>query len=88
MSVPQHSHLATQPSDFDVPVGVPQATSDVSADRCEQALRLWLRWNDAYERLTGDMFEAAHDQSRVEALAEEVDRLRQQAIAAARNALP
>ena len=88
MSVPQHSHLPSQPSSFDpVPLGLPSVTSESSADRLEQALRLWLRWNDAYEHLTAEMFKVAHDQPRVEALAEEIDRRRQRAIAASRVAL-
>jgi len=53
----------------------------------EEALRLWLRWNDAYERLTTEMFQVAHDRSRVEAVAEEVDNLRQRALATTRAAL-
>lgn len=53
----------------------------------EAALRLWLDWNEAYERLTARMFQAAGDFARMEALADEIDQFRQQAVAASRELL-
>lgn len=53
----------------------------------EHAIGLWLRWNDAYERLTAQMFDARQDQARLESLLDSLDRLRQEAIAASRKLL-
>jgi len=51
----------------------------------QDAIRSWLAWNAAYEELTARMFQVAHDPARVEALAEEVDRMRRRAVAASRT---
>lgn len=79
------------------PISVPPSSesrgtsSDISpaqtAARMQTALRLWLDWNEAYERLTARMFQAAGDFARMEALADEIDQLRQQAVAASRELL-
>ena len=53
----------------------------------EHAIGLWLRWNDAYERLTARMFDARQDQAQLESLLDSLDRLRQEAIAASRKLL-
>lgn len=57
------------------------------ADRMRDALRHWLDWNQAYEQLTARMFQASADPERLEALAEQVDRLRRRAVAASRQAV-
>ena len=51
-----------------------------SRRRCEQALVLWLRWNDAYERMTSQMFEHRENPERVEELLGQVDELRRQGV--------
>ncbi len=53
----------------------------------EEALRLWLNWNDAYEKLTSHMFEVGEDQEQLEALMDHVDRIRQQAVDLSRKML-
>jgi len=58
-----------------------------TAYQMEAALRLWLEWNEAYEDLTAQMFQAASDFARMEALADHLDQLRQQAVAASRELL-
>ena len=56
-----------------------------AVERMQDAIRSWLAWNAAYEELTARMFQAAHDPARIEALAEEVDRMRRRAVAASRT---
>jgi len=53
----------------------------------EQTLVLWLRWNDANERITTEMFEQRNDQDGIEALLSQVDELREQAVVASRALL-
>ena len=48
---------------------------------------MWLHWNEAYDQLTARMFQVAHDQRKVEDLADHVDRLRARAVAATRRLL-
>lgn len=50
----------------------------------QEALRLWLQWNDGYEQLTTRMYDARHAPEELETLAEQLERLRQKAIAASR----
>lgn len=49
--------------------------------RCREALVLWLRWNEAYEHATAHMFQSGADRERVDALLDEMDRLRYSAVA-------
>jgi small-conductance mechanosensitive channel len=51
------------------------------AEEWRQAVLLWMRWNDAYERVTEAMFQAGSDQQRVQDLADQLDKLRATAIA-------
>jgi hypothetical protein len=44
-----------------------------------EALLLWLRWNEAYERVTERMFETGDDPAAVEALMDQMDSLREDA---------
>ena len=53
----------------------------------EQVLVLWLRWNDAHERITTELFERRADQLGVEELLSQVDELREQAVKASRTLL-
>lgn len=54
---------------------------------CAEALHLWLRWNSAYEHVTEEMFHAGQDQRKMEALMDEMDQLRRQAIDLSRSVL-
>lgn len=63
-----------------VPSKSSQADASDSRRRCEQALVLWLRWNDAYERVTSEMFEQRDNPERVDQLLGQVDELRRQAV--------
>ena len=58
-----------------------------TACQMQAALRLWLEWNEAYEDLTAQMFQAGGDFAQMEALADQLDQLRQQAVAASRELL-
>jgi hypothetical protein len=44
------------------------------------ALVLWLRWNEAYERVTANMFCSGDDRRQLEALMDQMDQLRRRAI--------
>jgi hypothetical protein len=51
-----------------------------------KAVRLWLRWNDAYEKVSACLYAAGPDPRRVEELSDELDQLRRQAIRLSRQA--
>jgi len=53
----------------------------------QEALQRWLQWNEAYEELTARMFQAKDDLERLEALADQLDGVRQEAVAASRALL-
>lgn len=53
----------------------------------QDALRRWLQWNDAYEQLTAQIFEADGDSMRLEALADQLDQFRLDAVIASRALL-
>lgn len=55
------------------------AASDEQA-AWQEAVMLWLSWNSTYEKLTAKMFRAGTDQQKLEALMDEMDLLRKQAI--------
>jgi hypothetical protein len=67
------------------PVSRSAAREASPESRAREVLQLWLTWDDADSHLTTQMFLARHDQRRLEALADEVDRLRHQAVAATRK---
>ena len=52
-----------------------------------QAVALWLRWNETYEQVTMQAFQARHDQRKLEAIMDEMDSIRRQAIAVSEKAL-
>jgi hypothetical protein len=66
-------------------VTAPQATA-LDA-RYRETLRLWLRWNEAYEQVTHAMCRPGETQERLEQLMDEMDQLRQAAIAQSLNLL-
>lgn len=55
--------------------------------RVQEVLRMWLRWNDASQRLTERMFAARGDTENLRQMVDEVDRLRQEAVVASRQIL-
>ncbi len=55
--------------------------------RWREALVLWLRWNQVYERVTEQMFAIGDDPARLQALMDEADGLRRQAIALSQELL-
>ena len=53
----------------------------------ENALSMWLRWNEAHDQITSRMFDSREDPEGIEELLRQVDELRFRAIAAARALL-
>jgi hypothetical protein len=53
----------------------------------ENALTLWLRWNDAHDRVSSEMFESRGNPERIEELYRQADELRAKAVAASRALL-
>ena len=52
-----------------------------------QAVALWLRWNEAYEQVTAEAFQSRHDQRKLEAMMDEMDSVRRQAIDLSKKAI-
>ncbi len=50
------------------------------SEQCRQVLRLWLRWNEAHERLCEEMYQARRDMRALEDKLDQLDLLRQQAV--------
>jgi hypothetical protein len=49
--------------------------------RWREALVLWLRWNRAYEQLTARMFNSHRDPDQLQAILDDADQLRSEAMA-------
>ena len=49
-------------------------------ERAQEALHLWLRWNNAYERVTVAMTKPGGSQRQIEELMDQMDVLRRRAI--------
>ena len=62
----------------DAPAGSGEASV---AQRYQDALLLWLRWNNAYERVTAAIYDSRQDPCEQEELMDQMDQLRQQAVA-------
>ena len=58
-----------------------------SIQELRQAVALWLRWNEAYEQVTMQAYQARHDQRKLEAIMDEMDSVRKQAVAASEKAI-
>ena len=57
------------------------STGDVeSIPSWKEAIMLWLSWNATFEKVTARMYKPGQDQQKLEAMMDEMDRLRQQAI--------
>lgn len=52
-----------------------------------EALVLWLRWNQAYEHVTEQMFQAGQDPARLQQLMDQMDDLRREAVAQSQQLL-
>jgi hypothetical protein len=55
--------------------------------RFKAALELWLRWNDVYQQVTADLFDARKDQTQLTEFMDQMDRLRVEAIEVSRKLL-
>ena len=53
----------------------------------QEAVALWLAWNEQYSRLLSAMLEHSDDQRRMEQLADQLDQLRFRAVELSRQAL-
>jgi hypothetical protein len=58
-----------------------------SIQELQRAIALWLRWNEAYEQVTMQAYQARHDQRKLEAIMDEMDSVRRQAVAASKKAI-
>ncbi|MBC7352754.1 MAG: hypothetical protein H5U08_10375 [Thermogutta sp.] len=54
----------------------------IPTDEIADVLRLWLEWNQNYEKLTELMYQQARDFHSLQLMADELDRLRLRAVAA------
>lgn len=52
-----------------------------------EALLLWLRWNQAYEHVTERMFQAGQNPAQLQAMMDQMDELRREAIAQSQQLL-
>jgi hypothetical protein len=57
-----------------------QIDDALSERRFREALALWLRWNEAYELATAQMFAPCQSAEKIEAFMDTMDELRQKAI--------
>lgn len=55
--------------------------------QCREALSLWSRWNEEYERLTERMYRSQGQPEAIEALLDQLDHLRHMAAEMSRNLL-
>ncbi len=46
----------------------------------QEALLLWVRWNDAHERITGALFRSDQDPQAIEQALDQLDQLRAEAV--------
>jgi len=58
----------------------PEDEIDSDEIKWKEALMLWLSWNSTYEKVTARMCKPGQDQQKLEAMMDEMDRLRRQAI--------
>jgi hypothetical protein len=60
-------------------IGFESGISDLEV-RFRKALVLWLRWNEAYERATAQLFSTGQSAKQIEAFMDQMDKLRHAAI--------
>ena len=64
------------------------AYSTTSFDvRCREVLQMWLRWNDASRHVTERMFKERENPEKLQALLDDLDRLRREAVTASQQLL-
>ena len=56
-------------------------------DAWRDAVRLWLQWNTAYERVTEGLYQFGHDPCRLEDLVDQMDQVRRRAVRLSRELL-
>jgi hypothetical protein len=54
--------------------------SEMGANKYQEALLVWLRWNDAHERITTSLYGAGQDTRQIEQMLDHLDQLRMQAV--------
>ena len=74
------------PLDF-TPVLPQQPQSGAEDEAWQRPLVMWLRWNDAYQRINEQIYAQRHDPGTVESLLAQLDVLRNQAVEATEAAL-
>jgi hypothetical protein len=80
---PGNSGMPVEESDFVGKLEALDAASPLDADeatRWNQVLGMWLQWSSAYEEVAGRMFEEGEDAEKLEALLDEIDQLRLDAV--------
>jgi hypothetical protein len=80
---PGNSGTPVEESDFVGKLEALDAASSLDADeaaRWNQVLGMWLQWSTAYEEVAGRMFEEGEDAEKLEALLDEIDQLRLDAV--------
>ena len=78
-----HETVDTEESQHRVDLAHPAASAKNAADKSaawQEAVMLWLSWNSTYEKLAAKMCRSGTDQAKLEALMDEMDTLRAQAI--------
>ena len=61
-------------------VGLDPSTSDASGVRVKEALALWLKWNDVFEKATAAMFERRLNLQQLHDSMDQADELRRKAV--------
>jgi hypothetical protein len=56
-------------------------------DAWRDAVRLWLQWNTAYERVVQGLYQHGHDPCRLEDLMDQMDQVRRRAVRLSRELL-
>ena len=80
---PGNSGTPVEESDFVGKLEALDAASSLDADeaaRWNQVLGMWLQWSTAYEEVAGRMFEEGENAEKLEALLDELDQLRLDAV--------
>jgi hypothetical protein len=62
------------------PVPVPYGSDSSARAADEAALVLWLRWNDAFEKVNRELYSNRQDPETLEVLLSQLDSLRQEAV--------
>lgn len=55
--------------------------------RCRDALALWMRWNETFERSTAEMFASRSDPTALQDIMDQMDNMRHSAVTASQRVL-